>query len=150
MQESNQVLQTSLTEKEAALKKVEDDRLGDEVKVICADAIANGVAPVIFDGFDKGNPAEWMRARYTNMDAFKAQVETLRGLPSGVLGSLPVRSGHDPKKEADPKSDEKNKDVKLTAVNYKGTEVKVDFAGVTTDAEAKERLEAAFEAKQKE
>lgn len=104
LEKANALLESQVTERAEELKREQDKSLDRDVRQIVLDAIGAGIPPAQFEGHD-AEPAEWLRANFASLEAFKGQVkaqtDTLRAL--GVKPkSQPARSGHDPAKAAEP------------------------------------------------
>jgi hypothetical protein len=139
-------LQISLTEKDQELTTARKENLSVKVTEIVTAAIDAGIAPATFGDWSN-DPAAWMEANFVSVDALENQVAALKSVASG--GKVPlkdIKSGHDPKTASD-SGTEHTEEEKAVLSRFGGDEV--DYTGVTTEKEARER-EAAFAASKKE
>ena len=144
LEEANKALEATVADERAKTAKAENAKLADDINAVIKDALGAKIAPAIFDGY-KDDPVAWMQARYVDFDAFKKQVDVLRGVPVTALSSTPVSSGHDPAKGEEPE------EVEATEVDEKvaqmleagGVKVVADFSKAQNAADAKAIFEAA-------
>jgi hypothetical protein len=139
LRQTRDSLQIALTEKEQEVNEQRKVSLSSKVEAIVNEAIDAGVPPAAF--YKEGeNPADWMDSNFVSEEAFEKQVAQLKSVASGKVVPLKdVKSGHDPKAASDPERVELTEKDK--AVLSKFGLGKVDYRGVSSEAEAKLREE---------
>jgi hypothetical protein len=139
LRQTRDALQIALTEKEQEVNEQRKVSLSSKVSEIVTEAIDAGVPPAAFYR-DGENPADWMDSNFVSLEAFEKQVAQLKSVASGKVVPLKdVKSGHDPKAASDPERVELTEKDK--AVLSKFGLGKVDYRGVSSEAEAKLREE---------
>lgn len=137
-------IRTSLTEAEAKLAEANKAALSAKVTSLVEDAIEAGIKPATFDGW-QADPADYVSANYGSYEVFEKFVTSLRSHAGAKVEKVALKSGHDPKASAseteDSVTDEEKAILKRLGLD------KVDFSGVTTEEQARERFLAAQGAK---
>ena len=82
---------------ESDLAKQKTSQIALDVTQTAKEAISEGVAPALFEGYDK-DPAGWMRERFISLDAFRSFVKTLPRDEKKALKAAAHRSGYEPDK----------------------------------------------------
>jgi DNA repair exonuclease SbcCD ATPase subunit len=123
-------------------RKADNETIDATVK----SAIDAGVAPAQFDGYES-DPTAWVSANFASVDAFVKQVDRMKksiagdgvNLTATAAGKKPGQS------EELATHSELSEDGQKVIAAHRSTGV--DFTGVTTEEDAKARLEAAKAAK---
>jgi len=130
MKDANATLRKGVEDLTEKLSVSNNENLSAKVLAIRDRAVAAGVPPAIFDGVDK-DPAGWMLASYTNVEAFETTITALAGV-SRDLVTDPPKSGKGSSKgsgeQTNLSADDKKRLARIGVRN-------LDLVGIKTEAE---------------
>lgn len=145
LRKANDKLQDKIVELTNSLEEAQSAATGTEVRSIIEEAIEKGVPPAVFSGYDS-DPAAWVKANYASVDSFKSIVAALRGVSKSLV-TKPVKSGvEEARKEVEGETAVALTDEEKALFGRLGIG-SGEFVGVTSEAEARKRFEAARAAK---